>query len=47
MNGDTPAFREALLSDRFPFWYWKFFGERRTYGLTIAGREMQVEGSAE
>lgn len=47
MNGDTPAFRAALLSDRFPFWYWKFFGERRTYGMTIAGREIQVEGSGE
>ncbi len=47
MNGDTPAFRTALLSDRFPFWYWKFFGQRRTHRLTIAGREMQVDGSSE
>jgi hypothetical protein len=34
-NGDTPALRAALLSDRFPFWYWKFFGERRTHRLTL------------
>lgn len=47
MNGDTLAFRAALLSDRFAFWYWKFFGERRTYRLTIAGRETQIEGAVE
>jgi hypothetical protein len=47
MNGDTPAFRRALLSDRFAFWYWKFFGQRRTHSLTLAGREMQVDGSGE
>ena len=46
-NGDTPAFRAALLSDRFPFWYWKFFGERRAHRLTIAGNEVLADGSGD
>lgn len=46
-NGDTLAFRAVLLSDRFPFWYWKFYGQRRTHRLTVAGRETQVDGIAE
>ena len=29
MNGDTVAMR-AQLSERFAFWYWKFYGERKT-----------------
>lgn len=46
-NGDTPTFRAALLSDRFPFWYWKFFGERRTHRLKVAGKEIVAEGSGD
>lgn len=46
-NGDTPAFRAALLSERFPFWYWKFFGERRTYRMKVGGRDTLVDGSNE
>jgi hypothetical protein len=46
-NGDTPAFRAALLSDKFAFWYWKFFGERRAYRLKVAGTERLVDGSGD
>jgi hypothetical protein len=46
-NGDTPAFRAALLSNRFPFWYWKFFGERRTYRVRVAGKDSLVAGSTQ
>jgi hypothetical protein len=45
MNGDTPALRAELLSDRFAFWYWKFFGEHRSFRLRIDGAESVVEGS--
>jgi Peptidase family S41 len=47
INGDTPAFRAALLSDRFPFWYWKFFGDRRAHRLKVAGSEVSVDASGE
>lgn len=46
MNGDTPALRAALLSDRFAFWYWKFFGEHRGLKLRIGGFESAIEGSS-
>ncbi len=46
-NGDTPAFRAALLSNRFPFWYWKLFGERRTYRVRVAGKDSLVAGSSQ
>jgi hypothetical protein len=46
-NGDTPTFRAALLSDRFPLWYWKFFGERRAYRIKLAGTETLVDGSGD
>jgi hypothetical protein len=47
MNGDTPALRAALLSERFAFWYWKFFGEHRSFGLRIGGAESVAEGSSD
>lgn len=47
MNGDTPALRAALLSDRFAFWYWKFFGEHRSFKLRIGGVESVAEGSGD
>jgi hypothetical protein len=45
MNGDTRALRAEFLSDRFAFWYWKFFGEHRSFQLRIGGVESTVEGS--
>ena len=47
MNGDTPALRAEFLSDRFAFWYWKFFGEQRSFKLRIGGIESVAEASAD
>jgi hypothetical protein len=47
MNGDTRALRAELLSDRFAFWYWKFFGEHRSFRLRIGGAESVAEASAD
>jgi hypothetical protein len=47
MNGDTPALRAEFLSDRFAFWYWKFFGEQSSFKLRIGGIESVVEASAD
>ena len=47
MNGDTPALRAELLSERFAFWYWKFFGERRSFRLRIGGAESVAEASGD
>ncbi len=47
MNGDTPALRAEFLSDRFAFWYWKFFGERRSFRLRIGGAESVTEASGD
>lgn len=44
VNGDTPAFQAALLSARFPFFYWKLFGDKQSYRLKVAGVESVVEG---
>ena len=46
MNGDTMALRAQLLSERFAFWYWKFYGERKTVRLRIAGTDSIVEASS-
>jgi Peptidase family S41 len=46
MNGDTVALRAQLLSERFAFWYWKFYGERKTVRLRIAGADSIVEASS-
>jgi hypothetical protein len=46
MNGDTVALRAQLLSERFAFWYWKFYGERKTFRLRIAGTDSIVEASS-
>lgn len=45
MNGDTPAVRADFLSDRFAFWYWKFFGAPRSFQLRIDGAESVTDGS--
>jgi hypothetical protein len=47
MNGDTPALREEFLSDRFAFWYWKFFGEHRSFKLRMNGVELGADASAD
>jgi hypothetical protein len=47
MNGDTPALRAEYLSDRFAFWYWKFFGEHRNFRLRIGGAESVAEASGD
>src|SRR5688572_551508 len=47
MNGDTPALRAELLSDRFAFWYWKFYGEHRSFRLRIGAEELVIEGSSD
>ena len=47
MNGDTRALRAEFLSDRFAFWYWKFFGEPRSFKLRIGDTESVVEGSGD
>jgi hypothetical protein len=46
MNGDTLAMRAQLLSERFAFWYWKFYGERQTLRLRIAGADSVVDASS-
>ncbi len=47
MNGDTPALRAEFLSERFAFWYWKFFGEQSSFKLRIGGIESVSEASAD
>ena len=47
MNGDTPVLRAEFLSDRFAFWYWKFFGEHRSFRLRIDDAELVIEGSGD
>ncbi|HET9447805.1 MAG TPA: S41 family peptidase [Steroidobacteraceae bacterium] len=47
VNGDTPALRAALLSMRFPFFYWKLYGDKQSYRLKVAGVESLVEGRSE
>ncbi len=37
VHGDTPAFREALLSRRFWFYYWKMYGAPAAFEIRIAG----------
>jgi hypothetical protein len=46
MNGDTVAMRAQLLSERFAFWYWKFYGERQSVRLRIAGADSVVEATS-
>jgi peptidase S41-like protein len=47
VNGDTPAFQAALLSARFPFFYWKLFGDKQSYRLKVGGVELAVAGRSE
>ena len=47
VNGDTPALRAALLSMRFPFFYWKLFGDKQSYRVQVAGVESVVEGGSD
>jgi hypothetical protein len=47
INGDTPGLRAALVSMRFPFFYWKLFGDKQSYRLQVAGVESVVEGRSD
>jgi hypothetical protein len=47
VNGDTPALRATLLSMRFPFFYWKLFGDKQSYRVLVSGVESVVEGRGE
>jgi hypothetical protein len=47
VNGDTPALRDALLSMRFAFFYWKLFGDQQSYRVKVAGVESVVEGRSD
>jgi hypothetical protein len=46
MNGDTPRFRAAMVSRRFPFFYWKLFGEQREFHLRITNVDAVVAGAS-
>jgi hypothetical protein len=46
MNADTVAMRAQLLSERFAFSNWKFYDERKTVRLRIAGADSVVEASS-
>jgi len=37
VHGDTPAFRTALLSRRFWFYFWKVYGAPAAFEIVIAG----------
>jgi hypothetical protein len=45
VNGDSPAMRAALLSDRFAFYYWKFHGAPRHFTLGMGGVAVGAEAS--
>ncbi len=39
VHGETPAFRAALLSRRFWFYYWKMYGAPVTFDIGFVGEE--------
>ncbi len=45
-HGDTPAFREGLVSRRFWFFYWKVFGAPAAFDLVIATSQRRRADSA-
>jgi hypothetical protein len=47
VHGDTPAFRDALLSRRFWFYYWKVYGAPAAFEIGFAGEKAprQIAGS--
>lgn len=46
-HGDTPAFRASLLSQRWPFLYWKVLGAPASYALQLDdGRTLDAPGAA-
>jgi hypothetical protein len=46
-HGDTIAFRAALLSTRWPFLYWKMYGEEPRYDLALSnGKRVAIPGLA-
>jgi hypothetical protein len=48
VHGDTPAFRAALLSRRFWFYYWKVYGAPAVFEIAIDGEQSlrRIAGSA-
>lgn len=49
-HGDSPAFRAALLSQRWWLYYWKMYGAPQSYDLVLEGATadaLQVPASAE
>lgn len=40
VHGDTPAFRRALLSQRWWLYYWKLHGAPATFDLRLSGRKV-------
>jgi len=43
-HGDTPAFRADLLSTRWPFMYWKMYGDTASFDLLTAdGRKLRMQ----
>ena len=43
-HGDTPAFRADLLSTRWPFLYWKMYGDAAGFDLLTAdGRQVRAQ----
>jgi len=46
-HGDTPAFRADLLSTRWPFLYWKMYGDAAGFDLLTAdGRHLRTKAGA-
>ena len=46
-HGDTPAFRASLLSQRWPFLYWKVLGAPARYAVRLHdGQQLDVAGAA-
>lgn len=45
MHGDTAAFRRALLSHRWWFFYWKMYGAPERFDITVEGSTLRMAGS--
>lgn len=45
MHGDTAAFRTALLSNRWWFFYWKMYGAPERFDIVIGGSTLHIAGS--
>jgi hypothetical protein len=45
MHGDTAAFRRALLSNRWWFFYWKTYGAPERFDIVAGGSTLRIAGS--